>query len=332
VQIRRSFTGEGPRLYVCSTPIGNLADASFRLVETLRSADVIAAEDTRHTRKLLSHYDIHPRLLVSYHEHNRRRRADDLIRWWQEGKTVALVTDAGTPGVSDPGDDAVALAIEHGVPVIPVPGASAVLAALTGSGFPVQPFTFLGFLPRGRTQALDVLRPYAGTPGALVLYEAPHRLVKTLRLLDELWPERRVVLAKELTKRHESFLTGMPGELARHLEEEPPLGEYVLVLEPARTGSGWRSPLLDTVSASGATASSAGASTEAGSSAAAGGLGPGGAAPADPLENAIALVRQAMAEGMSHADAVRAVSRQTGVRRKELYHATLEGGCTRAGP
>ncbi|MCL6516615.1 16S rRNA (cytidine(1402)-2'-O)-methyltransferase [Alicyclobacillus sp.] len=298
MQIRQNFGDElgTARLYVCSTPIGNLGDASFRLVETLRAADVIAAEDTRHTRKLLTHFDIHPPLLVSYHEHNRRQRASDLVRWWAEGKSVALVTDAGTPGVSDPGEDAVRLAVQHRVPVIPVPGPSAVLAALMASGMPFQPFTFIGFLPRRRDEALSVLRIHAETPATAVLYEAPHRLTRTLRLLEELWPNRQVVLAKELTKRYESFLSGTAGELRAHLEAEPPQGEYVLVLEPWRAGP-------EPKEADGHSAEVSADST-------------------DSMASAILRVREAMAEGTPHATAVRQVAAQTGVRRKALYDAT----------
>ncbi|MCL6594278.1 MAG: 16S rRNA (cytidine(1402)-2'-O)-methyltransferase, partial [Alicyclobacillus sp.] len=222
----------GARLYVCGTPIGNLADVSFRLLDTLRQADVVAAEDTRHTRKLLAYYDIHPPLLISYHEHNWRSRASDFLRWWQEGKTVALVSDAGTPGISDPGAEAVALAVEHGVPVIPVPGASALVTALSGCGFTAQPVVFLGFLPREQRAARAALAPFLNAPGVLVLYEAPHRLRATLRLLAEQWPQRPAVLGKELTKRHEAFMRGTLVELAKQAEEEEPRGEYVLVLGP----------------------------------------------------------------------------------------------------
>lgn len=288
--VQESFRENGPRLYVCSTPIGNLNDVSFRLLETLRSADVIAAEDTRHTRKLLTRYEIHPPLLVSYHQHNRVTRARDLVRWWQEGKAVALVSDAGTPGISDPGEDAVTLAIEQGVPVIPVPGPSAVLSALVGSGFPVQPFTFVGFLPKENRLRQKLLKDLDACPGSLVFYEAPHRLLRILRVLSEHFPTRGVALGKELTKLHETFVRGDWAEVVTYLEEHDPRGEYVVILGPRRDPS------------------------EA--------LGDG-AQDDNGLAAAVLFVRRAMSEGYSHTEAVRLAVQQTGVRRKDIYHATL---------
>lgn len=293
MNVQESFTGQGALLYICSTPIGNLEDVSFRLLEVLRTVDIVAAEDTRHTRKLLTRYDIHPQQLVSYHQHNRAHRAQDLQRWWQEGKTVALVSDAGTPGVSDPGEDAAALAIELGIPVIPVPGPSAVLSALVGSGFPLQPFTFVGFLPREGKQAKTVLASFKTCPGVLVFYEAPHRLRRTLALLSDNLANRQVVLAKELTKRHETFIRGNWLEILSHLEENEPRGEYVIVLGP---------PLpMETQDT------------------------------ADQLEKeqegvwqaALAAIQEAISNGISHREAVRTVALQTGLKRKELYNATL---------
>ncbi len=283
-----SFAVEGPRLYVCSTPIGNLQDVSLRLLDVLRTADVVAAEDTRQTRKLLTHFDIHPQQLVSYHEHNLRGRAPDLMRWWSEGKTVALVTDAGTPGISDPGDDAVGLAIEQGVPVVPVPGPSAVLAAIVASGLPSLPFTFVGFLPRVNRELRKVLDDLERALGSVVLYESPHRLVGTVEKLAERWPERQAVLAKELTKRHEGFARATLAELAQYVQEVEPRGEYVIVLAPAVSQR----------------------SDE-------------GVAEATSLAQAVAAVRTAMAEGMSHSEAVQEAALSHGVRRRDLYRLTL---------
>ena len=287
--VQESFRENGPRLYVCSTPIGNLGDVSYRLLETLRSVDVIAAEDTRHTRKLLTRYEIHPALLVSYHQHNRLTRARDLERWWQEGKTVALVSDAGTPGISDPGEDAVSLAIAQGVPVIPVPGPSAVLSALVGSGFPLQPFTFVGFLPKENRLRQKLLQDLNACPGSLVFYEAPHRLLRILRVLAEFFPSRPVALAKELTKLHETFVRGDWAQVVTYLEEHDPRGEYVIILGP-RVEQAEESKDEDE---------------------------------ATGLAGAVEFVRRAMSEGQSHTEAVRLAAQQTGVRRKDIYAATL---------
>lgn len=291
MNIQESFTREGAALYVCSTPIGNLDDVSFRLLEVLRTADVVAAEDTRHTRKLLSRYDIHPPQLVSYHQHNRNARVKDLESWWEEGKRVALVSDAGTPGVSDPGEEAITLAILHNVPVIPVPGPSAVLSALVGSGFALQPFTFVGFLPKEGRQIQAVLEPLQKLPGVLIFYEAPHRLHRTLKLLEEHFGNREVVLAKELTKRHESFIRGNWQEILAYIQDHDPRGEFVVVLGP---------PLL--------TAADEGLATQE---------------MALRWQQAIQQVREDMESGFSHTDAVRKVASETGFRRKELYKATL---------
>jgi 16S rRNA (cytidine1402-2'-O)-methyltransferase len=292
LKVHEHFTNPGPCLYVCSTPIGNLQDASFRLIDTLKLADIVAAEDTRHTRKLLTHFDIHPTQLVSYHQHNRASRAGDLVRWWEEGKSIALVSDAGTPGISDPGDDAVSLALEHDVPVIPVPGASAVLSALVVSGFPSQPFTFLGFLPRTRVRAIQALSPFRNIPGCLVCYEAPHRVAKVLEVLLEVMPSRKVSVAKELTKRHETILYGSIEEILDHFSMHEPRGEYVIVVGPP-------------VSSDELTEAEGLVSEEA------------------KMLQAVEAVYAAIEAGSSHAQAVRAVSQSTGVRRKWLYQKTL---------
>ncbi|MDQ0190180.1 16S rRNA (cytidine(1402)-2'-O)-methyltransferase [Alicyclobacillus cycloheptanicus] len=293
-EIQHSFQQTGACLYLCSTPIGNLQDVSLRLLEVLRTADIVAAEDTRHSRKLFTHFDIHVRTLVSYHQHNRRSRAEDFVRWWQEGKSIALLTDAGTPGISDPGDDAVTLAIAHNVPVIPVPGASAVLAALVASGLPSLPFTFAGFLPRDKREAERYVQTLAGVPGSIVFYEAPHRLPATLALLDASFPARAGVVAKELTKQHETFIRGSLSELAAYARAEQPRGEYVIIVGP-------KSP------------EDAAADLEDGVRQA-----------QRRMEAAVAKVRAAMKDGRSHREAVKQTAAELGVRRAELYRLTLD--------
>jgi len=237
MRVQRSFAGGEARetgiLYVVATPIGNLEDITLRAIRVLGEADIIAAEDTRHTRKLLAHLNLPAGRLVSYHEHNREESGRKLIAALKEGRTVALVSDAGTPAVSDPGEDLVRAAVEEGVPVVPVPGASAALAALVASGLPTDEFHFAGFLPRGAremAERLERLKPLAST---LVCYEAPHRLMKTLESMREAWGDRRAVLARELTKVHEEFCRGRLSDILRHLAEHPPKGECVVIVEGA---------------------------------------------------------------------------------------------------
>lgn len=218
-------------LYLVATPIGNLEDMTYRAVRMLRECDIIAAEDTRQTRKLLSHFEISPSLLFSYHEHNKAASGPELIRYIIEGKNLALVSDAGLPAISDPGADLVALAISHGIPVIPVPGANAALSALIASGLPTDSFTFAGFLPREKKDIRARLAELRSGQGTLLFYESPHRVAKTLALLLETFGNRRVTLARELTKRYEEFVRGTIEEALAWLEEHPPLGEYVVVVE-----------------------------------------------------------------------------------------------------
>src|SRR6266404_7255597 len=208
-------------LYVVATPIGNLADITHRAIQILNDVDLIACEDTRHTRKLLQHYGITTRT-VSYHEHNEQQRAGELIELLKEGKDVGVVSDAGTPGISDPGFRLVRLAIEQSVPVVAAPGPSALITALVASGLPTDEFFFGGFLPArsGARQArLSALR---SVPGTLIFYEAPHRLAATLKDALEILGEREAVVARELTKLHEEIRHGLLGELAMHygVEEE----------------------------------------------------------------------------------------------------------------
>jgi 16S rRNA (cytidine1402-2'-O)-methyltransferase len=226
------------QLYVVATPIGNLEDITFRAVRVLKEAVVIACEDTRQTRKLLEHYAISTPL-VSYHEHNEKERAGELLERMESGATVALVTDAGTPLVSDPGYRLVAAAIEAGITVTPVPGPAAPLAALAAAGLPTHRFRFLGFLPPkpGRRHAL--LTELGMSDETNILFEAPHRVLETLReIADALGPARPVVAAREITKLHEEFVRGTVAEVRRELAGRPSLkGEFTILIGPTVEGS-----------------------------------------------------------------------------------------------
>ncbi|MHA0857595.1 16S rRNA (cytidine(1402)-2'-O)-methyltransferase [Paenibacillus sp. CMAA1364] len=232
-----SFQGKDNRssgaLYLVGTPIGNLEDMTYRAVNVLKSCDIIAAEDTRQTRKLLTHFEITPQHLFSYHEHNKSASGPELIRYILEGKDLALVSDAGLPAISDPGSDLVRLAIAEGIPVIPIPGANAALSALIVSGLPTERFTFVGFLPRDRKDVQKVLSSVMYAQGTLIFYESPHRIIKTLGFLLEVIGDRKVALARELTKRYEEIVRGPISECLEWLEEHAPIGEYVLVVEGA---------------------------------------------------------------------------------------------------
>ncbi|MWV47592.1 16S rRNA (cytidine(1402)-2'-O)-methyltransferase [Paenibacillus sp. HJL G12] len=218
-------------LYLVGTPIGNLEDMTFRAIRTLKECDIIAAEDTRQTRKLLTHFEISPQLLFSYHEHNKSASGPELIRYIIEGKNLALVSDAGLPAISDPGADLVKLAIAEGINVIPIPGANAALTSLIASGLPTERFTFIGFLPRERKDVEKVLQSFRASQGTLLFYESPHRVIKTLNAILSVYGNRQVVLARELTKRYEEFVRGSVEECLEYLQEHPPLGEYCMVVE-----------------------------------------------------------------------------------------------------
>ena len=218
-------------LYLCATPIGNLEDVTLRVLRILREVDVIAAEDTRQSIKLLNHYEIKTPL-ISYHEHNKLQKTPLLIKRMLSGETIALVTDAGTPAISDPGEDLVRACYEAGIEVTSLPGASAVITALTLSGMKARRFTFEGFLPMDKKERVQVLERLATTTCTTVFYEAPHRLHKTLSILfDTIGEGRKIVLCKELTKRHEKALHMTVGEALAYYEKEEPKGEFVLVLE-----------------------------------------------------------------------------------------------------
>lgn len=226
----RSVEGVGT-LYVVSTPIGNLRDLSLRAIDVLRNVDLILAEDTRHSRRLLVHHGIDTPML-SYHEHNEARATATAITRLRNGRDVALISDAGTPLVSDPGERLVKTAAEAGVPVVPVPGASAVLAALVASGLSTERFTFFGFLPRKGRDREEALRDLSGLRHTGVLYEAPTRVADTLRdLVDRGAGSRKAVVARELTKQFEEIRRGTVTELVAYYEGSTPRGEVVIVLE-----------------------------------------------------------------------------------------------------
>jgi 16S rRNA (cytidine1402-2'-O)-methyltransferase len=247
---RRQAVSPGPALYLVATPIGNLEDITLRAVRVLKEVDVIACEDTRQTRKLLNHYGIATRT-TSYHEHNEMTRASELVKEMQQGASVALVTDAGMPGISDPGFRLISLAIRHHLPVVPIPGASAFLAALVASGLPTDSFRFSGFLPPKRGERRAALEAIRTSPRTQIFYEAPHRVVDALAdLVETLGKDRHVVIARELTKLHEEFLRGPAGEVLETLKSRDGVkGEITLLIgkaaeeeaslgtgDPARTG------------------------------------------------------------------------------------------------
>lgn len=219
-------------LYIVGTPIGNLEDITHRALRILREVAVIAAEDTRQTRKLLNHFEI-PTPAVSYHEHNQRTAGPQLIERLLAGDDVALVTDAGMPAISDPGEDLVRLAVAAGVPVVPVPGPTAFTTALVVSGLSTERFAFEGFLPvkgKERRAALERLKQ---EPRTWILYEAPHRVMETLEDLRDTLGDRPMAAARELTKLHEEVVRGTPAELLAHFEQKAPRGEFVLVVSGA---------------------------------------------------------------------------------------------------
>lgn len=217
-------------LYVVATPIGNLEDMSYRAIRVLKESDLIACEDTRHTAKLLQHYGI-DKTTVSYHEHNEAERAEELVAKLEQGLTIAQVSDAGTPGVSDPGYRVIKLAIERGVQVVPVPGPSALLAALAASGLPTDSFEFHGFLPAKSGHRRSLLESLRDSQNTIVVYEAPHRISETMQdIVELLGAERPVVLARELTKIHEEFVRGTAADVLARVRTQEPKGEITLLI------------------------------------------------------------------------------------------------------
>ena len=228
-------------LYLCATPIGNLEDITFRVLDTLRSVDIIAAEDTRNSIKLLNHFQIKA-AMTSYHEYNKVEKAHYLIGLMQEGKNVALITDAGTPAISDPGETLVKLCQQTGIRVTSLPGAAACITALTLSGLSTRRFCFEGFLPSDKKERKAVLKELAEESRTIILYEAPHHLKKTLEELGNVLGNRKITICRELTKKFETVMPLMMKEALEFYEENEPRGEYVLVIRKKpggkETGSG----------------------------------------------------------------------------------------------
>jgi 16S rRNA (cytidine1402-2'-O)-methyltransferase len=218
-----------PGLYIVSTPIGNLEDITLRALRVLKQADFVACEDTRHTGLLLQHYQIDARF-ISYHEHNKLQRTPELLERLRQGRSIALASDAGTPGISDPGFFLIRAAIEQGLPVHPVPGASALLSALVVSGLPSDHFVFEGFLPKRDGRKLKRLKALAGQERTMVFFESPHRVVKTLGQFLEVFGDRRMVLARELTKKFEEAIRGRISDVVARLEKHAAKGEMVLMV------------------------------------------------------------------------------------------------------
>lgn len=268
-------------LYLVPTPIGNLDDMTFRAIKVLTDADLIAAEDTRHTQQLLNHFDIHTPE-ISFHEHNTEQRLPELIGKLKAGLTIAQCSDAGMPSISDPGKELVAAAVKEGIPVVPLPGANAGLTALIASGLVPQPFYFYGFLDRKRQQQVQELEQLRNRPETLIFYEAPHRLKKTLKVMAEvLGEDRQVVLARELTKRYEEFSRGSLGDANSFYQTHQPRGEYVVLV------AGNSHPEEDNQSEQSGT----------------------------PLEQ----VDRAISEGLATNEAIKLVAKKNKLNRQELY-------------
>lgn len=270
-------------LYLCATPIGNLEDITYRTVRCLREADMIAAEDTRHTKQLLSAYDIDTPL-TSYHEHNKQEKGPLLIQKLQEGMMLALVSDAGMPAICDPGSDLVRLAIEAKVPVVPLPGPNAGLTGLIASGMDTTRFTFIGFLPKTQKHRLPVLESIKQYEGTLIFYEAPHRIRSVLTEIAAVLGDRQAVLCRELTKKYEQYMRGTLCQLQDELATQGTRGEFVILV--------------------------AGAAPEESSA-------------ADGNVDYASLVQELMNQGVDKKEAIRTVARRCGVSKRSVYQAAL---------
>lgn len=275
-------------LYLCPTPLGNLEDMSFRAIRILKEAAAIAAEDTRHTIKLLNHFDIHVPL-ISYHEHNKTERGPEIIQRLLQGDTIALVSDAGMPGISDPGVHLVRLAIDHSIPVVPLPGPNAALTALIASGLDTTMFTFVGFLPKTNKHRRELLAKLAKHPYTLVFYESPHRLKVTLGEIQAALGDRQAVAARELTKKFEEFVRGTLGSLGKHFDEYQPRGEFTLVV----AGCPDDETLVEETDSLGSM-------------------------------DVIPAIQTLMARGVNKKDAIREVASQKGIPKRQVYQAVLE--------
>lgn len=220
------------KLYLVATPIGNLEDITYRALRVLKEVDLIAAEDTRHTKKLLNHFEINTPL-TSYFEHNKRAKGEYILSILRQGKSVAVVSDAGMPGISDPGADIVKEAISEGFQVIPVPGASASLAALVVSGLPTDKFIFEGFLPREKKEKREILETLVKERRTVIFYESPYRVIETLEIMKEILGDRQAATAREITKKFEEINRGTISELLDYFSEHEPKGEFTLVIQGA---------------------------------------------------------------------------------------------------
>lgn len=272
-------------LYLCATPIGNLEDMTPRALRMLQEADLIAAEDTRHTLQLLNHFDIKGRL-VRYDEHSKEKQGAYLLEQLLEGKSIALVSDAGFPGIADPGEALAHDAIVQGVRVVPVPGANAALCALIASGLPTYPFFFGGFLPKSKRNRREQLELWQHIPATMILYEAPHRIVEVLKDILACWGDRPLAAARELTKLHEEFYRGTVSGCLSWLEENSPRGEFCLVL----------------------------------------GAGDGKAATEEEQLESLDEVRRLMAEGVDKKSALAQVAKKRKIPKRELYNQLISEG------
>lgn len=272
-------------LYLCATPIGNLEDMTPRALRMLQEADLIAAEDTRHTLQLLNHFDIKGRL-VRYDEHSKEKQGAYLLEQLLEGKSIALVSDAGFPGIADPGEALAHDAIAQGVRVVPVPGANAALCALIASGLPTYPFFFGGFLPKSKRNRREQLELWQHIPATMILYEAPHRIVEVLNDILDCWGDRPLAAARELTKLHEEFYRGTVSGCLSWLEENSPRGEFCLVL----------------------------------------GAGDGKAATEEEQLEPLDEVRRLMAEGVDKKSALAQVAKKRKIPKRELYNQLISEG------
>lgn len=238
MNIQKSFDDEvSGKLYIVPTPIGNLEDMTYRALKTLKSVHMIAAEDTRNTQKLLNHFEFSTPL-ISYHEHNKQSRETELIERLKQGEAIALVSDAGMPGISDPGHELVQAAIKENLPVVVLPGANAALCALIGSGLSSDEFIFYGFLPRKKKDRQEELERLASLQATILLYESPYRIKDTMRAIREQFGNRNIAIARELTKRFEEYVRGTAEELIAWSEETELRGEFCLVIEGSQGPSG----------------------------------------------------------------------------------------------
>lgn len=278
------------KLYLCATPIGNLEDITFRVLRTLKEVDLIAAEDTRNSIKLLNHFEIKTPM-TSYHEFNKIEKAYQLVDRMREGKNIALITDAGTPGISDPGEDIVRICYEEGIEVTSLPGPAACITALTMSGLPTRRFAFEAFLPRDKKERAAVLKQLKNETRTMIVYEAPHHLIKTLEELFEILGDRKITVCRELTKRYEEKTLTTISECLNYYKENEPRGEYVLVIDgktfkemEEEERKAW-----ETMS----------------------------------LEEHMAMYE---AQGTSHKEAMKLVAKDRGISKRDVYQALLEDG------